>query len=109
MELAERTEEDRWQKSISACGMAEKDIRAVGVTLAAAKGYYVLNMRDIASVCIHDPDGEKFHQGDWGFNDGKTKQKTESNGSHAGFTSDISKAALRNSASCPWAPPLALW
>jgi hypothetical protein len=39
-------------------GFGEKDIRPVGIILAA-KGYCTLNMRDLAPMGIPDPDGEK--------------------------------------------------
>jgi hypothetical protein len=47
-----------------ACGMAEKGIHLVGAILAA-QGIYVLNMRDIASVGIEDPDGKQYHRDGW--------------------------------------------
>jgi hypothetical protein len=40
-------------------GFGEKDIHLVGVILAA-KGYYSLNMRDITSMGIPNPGGEKY-------------------------------------------------
>jgi hypothetical protein len=73
-------------------GFGEKDVHLVGVILAA-KGYYTLNMRDIAHMGIKDPGGDKHHPDDWGSNDGVTKKKAE----HWLTTwIHITKAALRN-------------
>jgi hypothetical protein len=58
------------------CGLGEKNIR-VARTILAAKGYFTLNTRDIADMGVVPPDLEKFHPGDWGSNDGKSKTKTE--------------------------------
>jgi hypothetical protein len=56
-------------------GFGEKDIHLVGVILAA-KGYYALDMRDIAHMAgIKDPNGEKYHADDWGSDDGVTKKE----------------------------------
>ena len=57
-------------------GPGEKDIREVRIILAA-KGYFTLNMRDIADMGVLPPGGKKYHPGDWGSNDGKSKKKTE--------------------------------
>jgi hypothetical protein len=57
-------------------GLGEKNIR-VARTILAAKGYFTLNMRDIADMGVEPPGLEKFHPGDWGSNDGKFKTKTE--------------------------------
>jgi hypothetical protein len=57
-------------------GYGDKDICLVGLILAA-KGHCALNTRDIASMGIPDPGGEKYHQNGWGSNDGLTKKKAE--------------------------------
>jgi hypothetical protein len=57
-------------------GFGEKDIHVVGVILAA-KGYYTLNMRDIAHMGVTVPGDKKYHPDDWGSNDGKFKNKAE--------------------------------
>jgi hypothetical protein len=76
-----RKDRGRWEGSFSAqlCGPndgvwygreAEEDIHIVRVILAA-KGY-VLGMRE----WIKDPNGKKYHQGDWGSNGGVAKKKS---------------------------------
>jgi hypothetical protein len=57
-------------------GLGEKNIR-VARTILAAKGYFTLNMRDIADMGVEPPDLGKFHPDDWGSNDGKHKTKSE--------------------------------
>ena len=57
-------------------GFGEKDIKAVRAILAA-KGYFTLNMRDIADMGVTPPDLQKYHPDDWGSNDGKHKKKSE--------------------------------
>ena len=57
-------------------GLGGKDIKAVGVILAA-KGYFTLNMRDIADMGVMPPGLQKYHPDDWGSNDGKHKKKSE--------------------------------
>jgi hypothetical protein len=57
-------------------GFGEKDIHLVRIILAA-KGYCTLDMRELAAMGILDPCGEKYHQGDWGSNDGVSKKKSE--------------------------------
>ena len=65
-------------------GPGEKDIREVRIILAA-KGYFTLNMRDIADMGVLPPGGKKYHPDDWGSNDGKSK-KRQNTGSQYGFT-----------------------
>ena len=57
-------------------GRGEKNIREVRAILAA-NGYFTLNMRDLADMGVVPPGREKYHPGDWGSNDGKSKTKTE--------------------------------
>ena len=57
-------------------GPGEKDIPEVRIILAA-RGYFTLNMRDIADMGVEPPDFGKFHPDDWGSNDGKHKTKSE--------------------------------
>jgi hypothetical protein len=73
-------------------GFGEKDVHLVGIILAA-KSYYTLDMRDIVSMGIQDPGGEKYHAGDWGSNDGVTKKKAEH---WLAVRTHTTKTALRN-------------
>jgi hypothetical protein len=57
-------------------GFGEKDIQVVGVILAA-KGYFTLDMGDIADMGVKPPGDKKYHPDDWGSNDGKHKKKSE--------------------------------
>jgi hypothetical protein len=45
-------------------GFGDKDFHLIRVILAAS-GHYALNMRDITSMGIPDPEGEKCHRDDW--------------------------------------------
>jgi hypothetical protein len=59
----------------------------------AAKGIYALDMRDIASMGVPDPGGDKYHQDDWTSNDGVTKREA---GHWLGIWVHIARALLRN-------------
>jgi hypothetical protein len=74
------------------CGLGEKNIRAARIMLAA-KGYFTLNMRDIADMGVEPPDLGNFHPDDWGSNDGKHKTKS---GYWLTVWIHTSKAARRN-------------
>jgi hypothetical protein len=71
-------------------GFGEKDIQVVGVILAA-KGYFTLNMRDIADMGVKPPGDKKYHPDDWGSNDEKHKKKSEYWGSNDGMTGHLLK------------------
>ena len=67
-------------------GYGEKDIHLVRVVLAA-KGIYALDMRDIASMGVPDPKGEKYHRDDWKSNDGVRKDVSQHWVTIYGYTS----------------------
>jgi hypothetical protein len=87
MKPAEKIEEDG-KKALAhscavqmmVCGMAERvyTMQEQFWLQRATWGLLcVLNRRGIASMGIPGPDGEKYHQGDWGSSDGAKKRKTE--------------------------------